>query len=320
MRNKMADSNNNTTLYYSPYVSDNYGVPYGLSGSAESIFRVALIPVDLVAIVLNIVMLTTLIRVSNLLPPLTRILMIHQSLVEIASPLANCTMQAIYVFSVPLLFMTSVECITRAQIFWVFDTMVQWNCMLITLDRYFAVCFAMKRMLNKLKVLLMILAVHVFAWGYNYFSETHAYVIDGRCVYVSNGRDIYYVLGTMYMVFIDGAPILAMLIFYPQMISHISKSSKSLNLQSDSKVHAAASRKLTRTCFLAGSVLVATNVPDIVVYTFLYCYLQSSLYNYLTSLLIVMSFKGVYPLISPVIYCFSTEKFRAAVRSAFCST
>lgn len=275
-----------------------------------------------VAILLNLAALVTFIRVKDILPSTTRLLMIHQAYIEICSSSLAVVQQVTRLY--PLYFAPTPLglglCYTYDAAYWAFDTCLQLNCILITLDRYFAICFVMKRWLTKRRVLLLIVLVQILGWLILYLEGVAILQVDaaGQCYFIDD-VELTKLWGYIYVI-IQTSPVICVCVFYPQMIYALAKSSKHMASMgaSPSNVKTAASRRLLRTGLIAAIVLSISNMPDNVFFSIMFAIMGSNP-NYLDSWQQTtdFAFKSLYPVMCPIIYSFSTAKFRAATLTAF---
>jgi hypothetical protein len=199
---------------------------YGDSNAADisSLARTWQIVVSSIAFVLNIIVLTTLIRIKDILPSTTRIIMIHQSVLEVlCSILAveSIETQSLTVNPLPLNGAGNFACVTWSTIYWVVEDCVQINCVLITIDRYCAVCYPLKRVFTTRSTVVAIIVDDIVTGIAVNAANYYTIGIDintGLCVPSYLPQHLLRIWGVVGMLAFGLSPIIAVMVCYPQMV------------------------------------------------------------------------------------------------------
>jgi hypothetical protein len=279
-----------------------------------------------VAIVLNIIVLVTFVRTKSLLPPTARVLMIHQSALEL-----TCSAFAIIYrqtsnqnFTLSADLWGNIVCIAWNAFYWIANYCVLWNSVHITLDRYFAICHPLKHFLSPKSVTVLVLAndVIIAAATYGAIFQNNGVVPEtGICQVIVRWKIFRLIWGTLNLIFIQMPPLLAAIIFYPQMIATIYASRRKFatnSQQSSNTTQNAASIRLVRTCLAATAILILCVIPYVVSFNILIAIMAvqtGGIKSFVNEIEVLAA--SFYPLLSPIIYSLSAKRFQSAIPAAF---
>lgn len=274
------------------------------------------------SVLFNLVIVVVLVRFVDLLPQTTRLLMLHQSLLDaVSSVLSFLVFRGFDSVQYSVDGLGLWLCLNLNLMYWAVDATAQFNSTVVTFERYFAVCFPMRRVLTVRRLLVVLASIHVAGWVLQVYGlyQTYAVAPDGLCTYVDSAtvHVAIRIQGALVVALVDLAPLLALAVLYPQMIAVLTRPS-AFAQASESSVKGAATRRLTRTLFIASAISVLANLPDAIIYGWLHAILLIFTFGYNSWQIIVISFfKSLYPLCNPIIYSFSTQRFRIAIRRVF---
>lgn len=271
------------------------------------------------SVVLNSIVLVTFIRVTSLLPAPTRVLMIHQTLLELlCSAFAiiwqqGATLDLYY----PADLFGRVLCVLWSSVYWILVYCVQLNCVLITLDRYIAVCHPLTWKVTKRAALLAVGGTDLLTISVKFATQYGMYGLaeDHECVALRPQPGQLFAWGIYFTILYYLLPLAAVVVLYPPMILTIVASRKRFasSTQNDSSKRKSASR-LVRTCLIAATALIVAEIPSLVFFNISYCLLNLPTVGFgAYQDAINTIFTSSYPFLSPIIYAFSTSKFRQSI-------
>lgn len=269
-----------------------------------------------VAIAANFIVVFTLSRVDGIVPSTTRCLFIHQNVVEMGGSII-----AIFTHH----FRTSYSpdatgvwsCFMWSQLYWMFDGCAQLNVTLVTIERYFAVCFVFKRVFTTKRILCLIVIIDLLAVFVNGYDQMWTYFVaaDGMCYRTVDGATKLSA-GLLSMLLLSLPPICAIIICYP-LIFHAIRCSAKMHASAVGKCEKSttASLKVLRTALITGVLLIISNVPDMVIYTFMSGMLNMFIIDAGSSddvQVLTTTFKSFLPIAHSLVYSMLTPRFRQA--------
>lgn len=295
--------------------------PYWLPEPVR-ISRLVSVIVPSFGVLFNTVVSFTLLRVKYVLPTNAALLMFHQALVDGV----NSVLFIIVLFPMEPDFARNqfglLCCVVYVKMVFATDAVAQWNALTISVERYLSICRPLRRSFFTRR---RICAMTAFNWtfcallcygmGFLYVRLSD----DAYCGQDSSSVQLAPVYAMLYSLLFYVVPPATMLFCYGRIIAVTNHSATAFHYTTNHKALLAA-RRLTRTLIVSSFFLVVTNVPDIVLFMFMYCLfgmdtMSSDSWTYAFQ----VAAKSFGPVINPIVYSFAIPRFRHAVKFAFCS-